>query len=104
MVVRVPYHQAVIIQAAIEAVPVRVVHSAAEVLEAVALREVGKMALVDVSLVAVIVLSITMTLVYGLPLIEQIKNKKVNIIQMLAVCLFICATISGIIILYFIRR
>ena len=42
MVVRVPYHQAVIIQAAIEAVPVRVVHSAAEVLEAVALREVGK--------------------------------------------------------------
>ena len=80
------------------------VRSAAEVLEAVALREVGKMALVDVSLVAVIVLSITMTLVYGLPLIEQIKDKKVNIIQMLAVCLFICATISGIIILYFIRR
>lgn len=38
------------------------VHSAAEVLEAVALREVGKMALVDVSLVAVIVLSITMTM------------------------------------------
>ena len=62
MVVRVPYHQAVIIQAAIEAVPVRVVHSAAEVLEAVALREVGKMALVDVSLVAVKVLSININL------------------------------------------
>lgn len=75
-----------------------------EVLAAEEPLEDGKMALVDVSLVAVIVLSITMTLVYGLPLIEQIKNKKVNIIQMLTVCLFICATISGIIILYFIRR
>ena len=104
MVVRVPHHQAIIIQAAIAVVPIRADPSAAEILEAVALREVGKMALVDVSLVAVIVLSITMTLVYGLPLIEQIKNKKVNIIQMLSVCLFICATISGIIILYFIRR
>lgn len=104
MVVLVPYYQVIIIQADIAVVPIRADPLAVVALEAVALREVGKMALVDVSLVAVIVLSITMTLVYGLPLIEQIKNKKVNIIQMLAVCLFICATISGIIILYFIRR
>ena len=104
MVVLVPYYQVIIIQADIAVVPIRADPLAVVALEAVALREVGKMALVDVSLVAVIVLSITMTLVYGLPLIEQIKNKKVNIIQMLAVCLFICGTISGIIILYFIRR
>ena len=104
MVVLVPYYQVIIIQADIAVVPIRADPLAVVALEAVALREVGKMALVDVSLVAVIVLSITMTLVYGLPLIEQIKNKKVNIIQMLAVCLFICATISGIIILYFISR
>lgn len=104
MVVRVPHYQVIIIQADIAVVPIRADPLAVVALEAVALREVGKMALVDVSLVAVIVLSITMTLVYGLPLIEQIKDKKVNIIQMLAVCLFICATISGIIILYFIRR
>lgn len=104
MVVLVPHYQVIIIQADIAVVPIRADPLAVVALEAVALREVGKMALVDVSLVAVIVLFITMTLVYGLPLIEQIKDKKVNIIQMLAVCLFICATISGIIILYFIRR
>lgn len=104
MVVLVPHYQVIIIQADIAVVPIRADPLAVVALEAVVLREVGKMALVDVSLVAVIVLSITMTLVYGLPLIEQIKDKKVNIIQMLAVCLFICATISGIIILYFIRR
>ncbi|RHP33058.1 hypothetical protein DWZ61_05125 [Clostridium sp. AF34-10BH] len=61
------------------------------------------MNLINISLIAVIILSIVMTIVYGLPLIEQIKNKKVNKIQMFAVCLFICTIISGTIILHCIK-
>ena len=75
MVVRVPHHQAIIIQAAIAVVPVRVVHSAAEVLEAVALLEVGKMLVIKISLSALLLVMFKKWIYY-----HQFKEKEINIL------------------------
>ena len=73
MVVLVPHHQVIIIQAAIAAVPVRVVHSAAEVLAAEEPLEDGKMLVIKISLSALLLVMFKKWIYY-----HQLTEKEIN--------------------------